>query len=133
MKTKYKALSTIGIVSILLVGFTIQQNPWEAPPETKALLNPLKGDIGATKKGQELFNSSCFVCHGNSGKGDGPAGLALNPKPKDLTSAMIQTQKDGELFWKITQGKSPMAGYKGTYTDEQRWQLVNYLRELAQE
>ncbi|MDY0079009.1 MAG: cytochrome c [Ignavibacteriaceae bacterium] len=35
-------------------------------------------------KGKELFISSCGSCHGNDGKGDGVAGVALNPKPRNF-------------------------------------------------
>ena len=52
------------------------------------------------------------MCHGTSGKGDGPAGVNLDPKPKDHTSPVVQNQSDGALFWKITTGKLPMASYE---------------------
>jgi len=38
-------------------------------------------------KGQKLFEQTCSSCHGNSGKGDGTAGSALNPKPRDFTNS----------------------------------------------
>jgi len=37
-------------------------------------------------KGKNLFAVNCASCHGNAGKGDGPAAAALNPKPRDFTS-----------------------------------------------
>ena len=39
-------------------------------------------------------------------------------------------QTDGNLFWKITNGKAPMASYEELLTDNQRWKVVNYIREL---
>jgi len=42
----------------------------------------------------------------------------------------VQNQSDGAIYWKITNGNPPMASYKETLTEEQRWQLVNYIREL---
>ena len=79
-------------------------------------------------KGKKLYNQMCAVCHGAKGKGDGVAGAALNPKPTNFTSASVQAQTDGAIFWKITEGRSPMASYKTILKEEQRWQLVNYLR-----
>lgn len=38
------------------------------------------------KKGQQLFMNNCSSCHGQKGHGDGPASLALNPKPRNFTS-----------------------------------------------
>lgn len=45
-----------------------------------------KTAIESTKiDGKVMFESYCAVCHGKSGKGDGPAAAALKAKPKDLT------------------------------------------------
>jgi mono/diheme cytochrome c family protein len=38
---------------------------------------------------------------------------------------------DGEIFWKMTEGRKPMPSFKKQLTDEQRWQLVNFLRTFA--
>lgn len=35
--------------------------------------------------GKEMFNEYCAVCHGQDGKGSGPAATALKKKPTDLT------------------------------------------------
>jgi len=104
---------------------------WTAPPEADKLKNPLAGNPAATAEGKKLFMSTCNVCHGDKGKGDGPAGLALTPRPANLTSVKVQSQSDGAIFWKITNGNPPMASYKEIFTEEQRWQLVNYIRELG--
>ena len=51
------------------------------------------------------FKSLCVTCHGESGKGDGPAGAALNPKPRDWTDKKWQSEvKDDELAKAILQG-----------------------------
>ncbi len=65
-------------------------------------------------KGKTTFEQYCGSCHGSSGKGDGPAGAALNPKPKDLSSpGYVKGLKDDYLRDLITKGgpavgKSPM-------------------------
>ena len=35
-------------------------------------------------KGKQLFTTTCISCHGPEGKGDGVAGAALNPKPRNF-------------------------------------------------
>ncbi len=104
---------------------------WKAPQWADTLKNPFKGDAKAIQAGQKIYGQLCAICHGNAGKGDGVAGMALNPRPADLTSEKVQSQSDGAIFWKITTGRPPMASYKASLTDEQRWQLVNYIRTLA--
>jgi mono/diheme cytochrome c family protein len=106
------------------------QDVWKAPPEADKLVNPLKGKPEAVKAGKKLFKNQCVVCHGVRGRGDGVAGMGLNPKPADLTSKAVQDQTDGAIFWKITNGKTPMAAYKDVFTEEQRWELVTYIRTL---
>ena len=50
--------------------------------------------------------------------------------PTNLTSQMVQANTDGELFWKITNGRSPMPANRVRFDDEQRWHIVAYLRTL---
>jgi mono/diheme cytochrome c family protein len=114
-------------------GFSVLKNNfgnsvWIAPPEADKIVNPLKGNATATEEGKKTFTQFCAMCHGDKGKGDGVAGLALNPRPANYTLPKTQLQSDGVLFWKMTTGRPPMASYKDILTETQRWQLVNYLR-----
>ena len=101
---------------------------WNAPVNAKDLVNPLKGNAAATQEGKKLFLQICAVCHGEKGKGDGVGGATLNPKPRNFTLEKTQNQADGDFFWKLSEGRPPMASYKAILTTNQRWQLVNYIR-----
>lgn len=101
---------------------------WVAPESNKDVLNPFVENIIATKKGEALFGKLCWTCHGKTGGGDGPAAAGLRPKPENLSLAIVQEQKDGELFWKISNGNGMMAPYKHSLTERQIWELVNYIR-----
>lgn len=118
------------VIVVLLMGFVnvTAQSAWVAPESADTISNPLKNDQTAIKEGKKLFTSMCVICHGNKGKGDGVAGAALSPRPANFSLKSIQDQTDGALFWKLTNGKAPMASYKELLTETQRWQLVNYLR-----
>ncbi|MDP4286046.1 MAG: cytochrome c [Bacteroidota bacterium] len=109
-----------------------QSGQWIAPPGTNKLNNPLIKSSETLAAGKTIFQSQCYVCHGKQGKGDGPAGATLHPKPADLTSQKVSQQSDGAIFWKITTGNSPMPSYKLSLSGQQRWQLVNYIRSLQQ-
>ncbi len=105
--------------------------PWVAPTAASAVANPLKGNVSATDAGKKTYTTYCVVCHGNKGKGDGLAASGLQVQPADHSSAKVQAQQDGALFWKMSEGRSPMPPYKGVLNETQRWQLVNYIRTLA--
>jgi len=119
--------------SLLLTTSVAQSNNWKAPVSAKKIKNPLAKVVSASKKGKLLFKTNCVVCHGDKGKGNGVAAVALNPKPADLSSDRVKKETDGEIFWKITNGKAAMPAWKGTLKTEQRWQLVNYIRTLQKQ
>lgn len=68
----------------------------------------------AMKEAQEIFNTRCSVCHGMSGKGDGPGSAILNPKPRNFTDSEWQKTVSDDHIEKIIQyggaavAKSPM-------------------------
>lgn len=117
------------ICLFLGVAATAQTN-WKAPQSADQLKNPYAGNTTATTAGKTLYQQFCAICHGDKGKGDGLAGMTLKPRPANFTKEAIQTQTDGAIYWKITEGKAPMAAYKAVLTEQQRWQLVNYIRTL---
>ncbi len=142
MKTQVKKITNkmVGIIGMIILSSFITIQPkatvsWIAPAEANALVNPLKGDFYATQDGKKTFNQMCVICHGEKGKGDGFAGATLTPRPANLADGGICKEAscketDGAIFWKLTTGKSPMASYKTILSDEKRWQLVNYIRQL---
>lgn len=127
-----KFILIIAMMTVLF-GFSLTKEKkgyteWIAPAEANKLVNPLKGNAAATAEGKKTFLKLCAMCHGNTGKGDGVVGLSLNPHPANYTLPKIQAESDGSLFWKMTNGRPPMASYKTLLTDIQRWQLVNVIR-----
>ena len=96
--------------------------------------NPIQPDSASVAAGHTLFTTNCVPCHGTSGKGDGPVGLTLNPRPADLTIHTIPgVHTDGQLFKWITEGYpgSVMPAFGKFLSDTDRWNLVNYIRTLA--
>jgi mono/diheme cytochrome c family protein len=106
------------------------QAKWVAPSAAAAVKNPNTCNDATLKDGKKLYTSLCAPCHGDKGKGDGPAAGALTPKPANHTSPAVQAESDGSLFWKISEGRGAMAAYKGQLTEPQRWSLVCFIRSL---
>jgi len=120
------AVAAITLVVWIGVAVVSAQGPWVAPADAKAMKNPVKG-VGNAKKSAE---TNCGSCHGPMGKGDGPAAAALPPpKPANWTSEAVQKHTDGELFWKISNGRGAMPPWKHL-PEQERWEIVNYIRTL---
>lgn len=99
------------------------------PSEFAGKTNPLGADAAAA--GATMFKVNCESCHGPQGHGDGPAGVVLDPAPKNLAELQT-TAGDDYLFWRISTGKegTAMVAWKGVLTDEQIWQVISHIRTL---
>lgn len=103
-------------------------NHWLAPEAAAKHVNPVAADPASLKRGRALFEKHCAACHGDLGRGDGPAAAALKPPPTDL-SVMAPMHPDGDLAWKITHGRGAMPSWKGKISEAHIWDLVNYLKK----
>lgn len=96
--------------------------------------NPIPPNRESIAAGQALYSIQCASCHGETGKGDGPVGLTLNPRPADLVQHAVQgIHPDAQLFEWITNGflGTAMPSFKTVLSDTDRWHLVNFIRTLA--
>jgi mono/diheme cytochrome c family protein len=105
------------------------EQPWMAPAAEREQQNPIARAAGLPE-GKKLFETNCSVCHGPTGRGDGPAAAALTPKPTNLTSKEVQAQTDGALFWKISTGRGGMPSWQ-TLPEKDRWSVVDFIRSLG--
>jgi len=105
------------------------QEHWIAPPAAAKRMNPVASNAASIEQGRQLFNTNCVACHGPAGRGDGPAAPSLNPRPADL-AAMAGHHPDGDLAWKIANGRGAMPSWKSSLSEQQIWILVHYLKSL---
>lgn len=100
---------------------------------TLALVNPFADDLAAAAVGARIYAGNCASCHGDTGRGDGPAGAGLQPPPADLTVHLAPGKhSDGEIFRWVRDGApgSAMPPFGETISEENRWKLISYLRTL---
>ncbi len=96
--------------------------------------SPTRFTASAIAIGASLYPQHCAACHGTDGRGDGPDAGTLPVPPADLTAAHLWGHSDGELFWWLTHGiEGPegglvMPGFAAALTDDQRWDLIDYVR-----
>lgn len=119
------------LAAALVVVCCFAEEDFKAPTRAAAVTNPVPADHNSIAQGKSLYQKNCQSCQGASGQGNGPGAANLNLTPTDLSDSSLWNQTDGELFWKITEGKKPMPRFGKMLTDEQRWNVVNYIRTLA--
>lgn len=108
-----------------------QDTAWEVPEEARAMENPLESSADVIAAGAELYERRCLMCHGETAKGDGPATRTIKPAPSDMSTVEARDRMtDGEIFYKISEGKRPMPPQKGKISEEEIWSLVHYVRSL---
>jgi mono/diheme cytochrome c family protein len=116
---------------------TVPRVPADQMAAAKANKNPLKATPDNIAKGKAVFEGkgTCFTCHGFSGKGDGDAGKALDPLPRNFTNPEFhKLRTDGEMFWAIQSGVAGtgMISYNpAMITDDETWQVILYERSLS--
>lgn len=89
---------------------------------TSARTNPKKGDATAIAAGQATYTGTCDVCH----SADGSGGIGTN------LQASVPMRTDAYLYDAIANGlgNGSMPSYKGSYSEDQIWELVSYLQSL---
>ncbi|MCF8372660.1 MAG: cytochrome c [Bacteroidales bacterium] len=102
---------------------------WVVPAKSKSMKNPVASDKESLDLGKMLWSKNCKSCHGAEGLGDGVKSKTLKLSCGDFSSEEFQAQTDGEIFYKITQGRDEMPSYAKKITSgNDRWALVNYIR-----
>lgn len=137
MKSIFNAAMFAAILFTAACGASAQEKPkgkpWPAPDEAISMKNPLMKVTADTvlTNGKELYALNCKSCHGLKGKGDGTKAAQIEIQCGDFTSEEFAKETDGTLFWKMTEGRKPMPGFKEKLTDEERWEIICYIRTFA--
>lgn len=115
-----------------ITGFSLfQKTPWNVPASAKNKVNPMAADADCLKTGKALWEKHCKSCHGTKGKGDGPKAAQLKTESGNFSLPATQSQTDGSLFYKTSEGRDDMPSFKKKIPDDDDiWSIVNYIRTM---
>ena len=84
-------------------------------------------------RGAAVYAENCALCHGETGRGNGPASAGLPIRPADLTEPHLFAHSPGDLFWWVSHGRDDgmMPGFAGVLSANQRWDVINFIRARA--
>jgi mono/diheme cytochrome c family protein len=106
---------------------------YKIPPEASKLANPVKSTPASLAAGKKTYGFDCAMCHGKDGDGKGELAVDMKLKLVDYRDpASLKDMTDGDLFYIIKNGKGDMTGEGDRSKPDEIWNLVNYVRSLAQ-
>jgi mono/diheme cytochrome c family protein len=129
-------------------GFTLQrpvfgtiargQRPFHfGPGEAEAiragaqLENPLAATPRVLAEGKALYQTTCQICHGETGNGDGPLAGKI-PPPPSYRSVRVLSFSAGRMFHVVTMGSGKMPPYASQLSRDDRWKVVTYVKAALQ-
>ncbi|HEY7522577.1 MAG TPA: cytochrome c [Candidatus Limnocylindrales bacterium] len=119
-----RSVTLIAGVTLVAVSVSGGQTPMSGAP------NPVPNTVSSVDAGARLYQANCAACHGVAGEGGGPLAGTTPVRPPSLKAHLGQ-HTDGDLFYWISNGlPGGMPSWSDTLTETDRWNLVNFLREL---
>ncbi|MCC6536419.1 MAG: di-heme enzyme [Bryobacterales bacterium] len=100
-----------------------------APAEARRLKNPVPA--GETTAAQSKYAALCAGCHGEDGRARTKAAGAMAVRPTDLTNYLMESMKDGEIYWVVAHGiGQSMPAFAAQLSEREQWEMVHYVRAL---
>ena len=117
-------LAGLGAIEVMAHG-------WMAPMEAAEMKNPIVLDAGSTMTGKEAYLDNCATCHGENLEGLKAEEAGLDNDTPNLKER-LKTHTDGDFFWKINEGKGEMPSFKDELSEEEKWHIINYIRQESE-
>ena len=98
-----------------------------APADEAKRPNPVASDKQSIERGQIIYLDNCTACHGEKIEGMKAEETGLTMDSPNLKKRLL-THTDGDFFWKIQNGRGDMPSFKEDLTEEQTWDVINFIR-----
>lgn len=129
LKIRFILRTMIIIALTLAATHYLYAHGWKAPNEAAERKNPIPKGQASLDRGKALYSQFCAACHGLGGKGDGPIANSIDPRPPNLFERAGQ-HSDGDVAWKIAEGRGQMPAFGKQLSEAQIWDLTNYIQGL---
>jgi copper transport protein len=134
----FAAALLLTMVVLIVAGFLVTSYRLTIPVSASTdVVNPVAASEDSIRRGQTIYEARCLACHGATGGGTDAQLAAQDPNHQhttstDITSKKVSSQRDGDLFDGISSGVpgTDMPAFDTALTEQERWDLVNYLRKL---
>lgn len=128
MKTKIYVINILTLLLLFVPLVMMAQSDWMVSEDKQNDKNPIAFSNESVKAGKIVYTTNCKSCHGDPTKDNG---LPLVPKPTDLgLQAFLDKNTDGSIFHKVTEGKAVMPPFGSILSEDDRWNVVNYIRSF---
>lgn len=123
--TKY----SLGILLLVLSinNQVINAQEWKVPENKKTVLCDFEFNEQIINTGKTIYTTNCRSCHGIPGEADF---INLIPAPGDPASDKFQSNADGELYYKIREGREQMPSFKNVLSVTEVWSVISYIRSF---
>jgi len=136
VKTKF-LLNGLLLVLLLSVSLRVMAQEQKEAPKAQGVMGTTE-DIEAGKK---IYQKRCIYCHGDEGKGNGPAAEFFSPRPRDFTSSLYKYRStptgnmptDGDLFKTVSHGLpgTGMPSWDDVLKEKERIQVIQYIKTFS--
>lgn len=125
-------IALLGMIGVAVVLGLTHRSEWIIPDEATRRPNPIRPSAQALEAARPLYKENCARCHSDRGDGRGPDAWKQSVSPSDFTNvARMNSLTDGALFYQISQGRRPMPQFQTRLPEDQRWQLVLFIRSFT--
>jgi len=109
-------------ISVLLTG-----QEWIVPDDRRGKLSTFRFSDETRRSGDQLYSINCKSCHGTPGRSNF---INLVPPPGDPATEKIQKNRDGEIFYKVAEGREQMPSFKNVLSANEIWNIVSFIRSF---
>lgn len=94
----------------------------------ESLKSPIEVNSENLANGKKMYNIYCAICHGV--KGDGKGNLAVREKILGVPAFKDRDVNEGSIYHVIYYGRNMMGSHASQLTENERWQVVQYVQKL---